>query len=180
MAARSETGDLTGSATGARWRNRAWRYGPVVAWVAFILYASTGAMAASNTSRIIGPLVRWLFPDISEASLLVVHMTVRKCAHFTVYAALALLAARAFLSSTKDFLFRRWMMSAFILVACVALADEFNQSFYDSRTGTIWDSLLDCAGGATALAALSIWRGRGRRAARIRRGKAKVLAADEA
>lgn len=166
-----------GAAAGARWRNRAWRYGPAVMLIGFIFYASTGAMAASNTSRIIGPVVRWLFPDIGEASLVAVHMVVRKCAHFTEYAALALLAARAFLSSSQDFLRRRWLVSAFALVAGVALADEFNQSFYDSRTGTIWDSLLDCAGGATALVVLHLWRGRERRRSskRVRPGKADGL-----
>lgn len=177
MAARSETGDTAEGEAGARWRNRAWRYGPAVMVIGFIFYASTGAMAASNTSRIIGPVVRWLFPDIGEASLLVVHMIVRKCAHFAEYAALALLAARAFLGSSQDFLRRRWLASAFALVACVALADEFNQSFYDSRTGTIWDSLLDCAGGATALAVFRLWRGRKRRhsSKRVRAGKADGL-----
>lgn len=175
MTARRETFGVAAGAGGG-WRGRAWRYGPVLLWVALIFYASTGAMAASNTSRIIGPFVRWLIPDISEASLLVVHMVVRKCAHFAEYAALALLAARAFLTSSQEFLLRRWLASAFVLVACVALLDEYNQSFNESRTGTIWDSLLDCAGGASALAALSVWRGRrARRAARASdRGRQRV------
>ena len=185
MAARSETGRAAGRAAGGAqaglWRGRLWRYGPVVACVALILYASTGALAAPNTSRIIGPLVRWLFPDMSEQSLLVVHMVVRKCAHFAEYAALALLAARAFLTSSKELLLRRWAVAAFMLVACVALADEYNQSLDASRTGTLWDSLLDCAGGATALAALSFWRGRKRRLSeRARPGKADGLIKHEA
>lgn len=148
---------------GGGWGARAWRYGPVVVWIAVILYASTGAMAASNTSRIIGPLLRWLFPDITEGALLAAHMFVRKCAHFGVYALLALLAARAFLGSAREFLRRRWIAASLALVAAVALTDEYNQSFQPTRTGTIWDSLLDCAGGATALAALA-WLRRRRRA----------------
>jgi VanZ family protein len=177
MAARSETGDLVGreGAGGGRALGRLWRYGPVVAWVAFILYASTGAMAASNTSRIIGPLVRWLFPDITDNALLAVHMTVRKGAHFGVYALLALLAARAFLTSSRESLRRRWAACAFALVACVALADEYNQSFQSSRTGTIWDSLLDCAGGAAALASLAWLRAR---RTRRRAGPAAAAVAD--
>lgn len=167
---------MAAGAGGGRALARAWRYGPVVAWVAFILYASTGAMAASNTSRIIGPLVRWMFPEIDEASLVVVHMTVRKCAHFGVYALLALLAARAFLGSSREPLRRRWAAAAFALVACVALADEYNQSFQSSRAGTIWDSLLDCAGGATALFALARLRRRWR--PRLRRARAEIVAAD--
>ena len=88
------------------WRGRLWRYGPLVIWLGFIFFASTGNLSASNTSRIIRPLTLWLFPDITEASLMQVHFVVRKAAHFTEYAILALLAARAFLTSTNETLRR--------------------------------------------------------------------------
>jgi VanZ family protein len=168
MAARSEAGDerataKAGASRGAGWRGRAWRYAPLVAWACFIFYASTGAMSASNTSRVIEPLLRWLVPDISEARLEAAHFAVRKLAHFTEYGLLALLAARAFLGSSKSFLRRRWLVAALALVVAVALADEFNQSFNPERTGTIKDSLLDTFGGLTALAALTLRRARRRR-----------------
>ena len=145
------------------WRRRLWRYGPLVAWTCFVLFASSGSFSASNTSRIIRPLLLWLFPEISEESLAYVHFLVRKAAHFSEYAVLALLAARAFRTSGKEKLRRRWWLAAFALVACVALVDEFHQSFLPSRTGTVYDSLLDMAGGATALACLALWLARGRR-----------------
>lgn len=157
-------GDDEALAASSSWRKRLWRYAPLVGWIAFIFFASTGAMSASNTSRIIAPLFKWLFPGITEAQLLLVHFTVRKTAHFTEYAILALLAARAFIPSTRQFLRRRPFVAALALVAAVALLDEFNQSFNVARTGTIWDSLLDVAGGATALVVLSLWRARRRRA----------------
>lgn len=140
------------------WRNRVWRYGPVVLWVGLIFFASTGNMSASNTSRIIRPLLLWLFPGITDASLLQAHFFVRKAAHFTEYAVLALLAARAFLTSSDERLRRRWHVAAFALVAACALLDEYQQSFLPSRTGTIYDSLIDMSGGATALAAVVSWR----------------------
>ena len=145
------------------WRGRLWRYGPLVAWACFVLFASSSNFSASNTSRIIRPLLLWLFPDISEASLAYVHFLVRKAAHFSEYALLALLAARAFRTSHEERLRRLWWLAAFALVACVALTDEYHQSFLPSRTGTIYDSLLDMAGGATALACASLWLARGRR-----------------
>ena len=151
------------------WRNRAWRYGPVVLWVGLIFFASTGNMSASNTSRIIRPLLLWLFPGITDASLLQAHFFVRKAAHFTEYAVLALLAARALLTSSDERLRRRWPVAAFALVAACALLDEYHQSFLPSRTGTIYDSFIDMSGGAAALALLSVWRAyRGRRAAKNR------------
>lgn len=115
-------------------------------------------MSASNTSRIIGPLFRWLFPAITEAQLLLVHFIVRKTAHFAEYAVLAVLAARAFTSSTHGRLRRSWFVAALALVALVALLDEYHQSFNAARTGTVWDSLIDISGGATALVIFSVWR----------------------
>ena len=140
------------------WRNRLWRYGPLLVWLAFIFYASTGAMSAPNTSRIIGPLLRWLFPDITEAQLMRAHFITRKLAHFTEYAVLALLAARAFIPSTRRWLRRRWLINALLLVTAYALLDEYHQAFEPTRTGTVWDSLIDIVGGATALVGLALWR----------------------
>jgi VanZ family protein len=143
------------------------RYGPVLVWLAVIFFASTGNLSASNTSRIIRPLALWLFPDITEPALLQVHFFVRKAAHFTEYAVLALLAARAFLTSARERLRRNWHAAAFALVAVCALLDEFHQSYNAERTGTIYDSLLDMSGGAAALALLALLRRRRRqRAAR--------------
>jgi VanZ family protein len=166
MTARGEAADGTttaraaGGARGADWRGRAWRYAPLLAWTCFILYASTGAMSASNTSLIVGPLLRWLVPDISEERLAAAHFVVRKIAHFVEYALLALLAARAFRGSSKSFLSRRWLAAALAFVVSVALLDELNQSFNPSRTGTIKDSLLDSVGGIAALAVLGYLRAR--------------------
>jgi VanZ family protein len=129
----------------------------VVAWACFVLLASSGNFSASNTSRIIRPLLLWLFPDISEASLAGAHLLVRKAAHFTEYALLALLAARAFRTSSRAALARRWWPASFALVASIALVDEYHQSFVPTRTGTVYDSLLDMAGGATALTSAALW-----------------------
>jgi VanZ family protein len=165
MAARSETNDPTTRALDDATkkddlRARVWRYAPLVAWTALIFLLSTGAGSSANTSLIIEPLARWLFPGISAPRIDAIHFAVRKCAHFTGYATLALLAARAFLPSSKDFLRQHWLISALIYVVCVALLDEFNQSFNPARTGTIKDSALDTFGGACALIALNAIRSR--------------------
>lgn len=145
-------------------RSRLWRYGPVVLWMGIIFFASTGNLSAPNTSRILRPLLLWLFPGITEATLLQVHFIVRKGAHFTEYAVLALLAARAFLSSSRPSLRRRWWLASLALVASCALLDEYHQSFVATRTGTIYDSLIDIAGGASAVAVVALWHAaRGRR-----------------
>jgi len=56
MAANSEVRLTTNDGHAApSWRRRLWRYGPLGLWLAFIFFASTGALSAANTSRIIEP-----------------------------------------------------------------------------------------------------------------------------
>jgi VanZ family protein len=117
----------------------------------FISFASSGSFSAGNTSRIIGPLVLWLFPNTSPETLLVIHMVTRKVAHFAEYALLGFLAARAFRGSPRPGLQSRWFLASLALVVVYALLDEYHQSFVPSRTGTAYDSLIDMAGGLAAL-----------------------------
>ena len=146
----------------SRWRGRLWRYGPLIVWTCVIFFGSTGSLSASNTSRIIRPLLTWLDPEITEAGLLRAHFLVRKAAHFTEYAVLALLAARAFLGSRRPGLRARWYVAALALAVACALLDEYHQSFVPSRTGSPYDSLIDAAGAAFAVLALALRRMRQR------------------
>jgi VanZ family protein len=121
------------------------RYLPLVVWLVFISYASSDNFSADNTSRIIGPLVLWLFPSTSPETMATIHFITRKLAHFTEYAILGFLAARAFRP------YRRWFLISVALVVVYALIDEYHQSFVPSRTASIFDSLIDMSGGLTAL-----------------------------
>jgi VanZ family protein len=121
------------------------RYLPLVVWLAFISFASSDSFNAGNTSRIIGPLVLWLFPNTSAETLAAVHFVTRKVAHFTEYAILGFLAARAFRQH------QRWFLISAVLIVLYALLDEYHQSFVPSRTASIFDSLIDMAGGISAL-----------------------------
>lgn len=133
------------------WRGRFFRYAPLILWVGLILFLSTGQASMSNTSRIIRPLLEFLFPNSPEEILTVYHGYIRKLAHVTVYAILAFWAARAFLHSRQKILCRFWFLGAFVLVALVASIDETNQSYNASRTGSVYDVLLDISGGAAMI-----------------------------
>lgn len=135
--------------------NRRTRYALLFGWLAFIWIASTDEFSAGNTSRFIRPLLRWFFPKRSEAELDVLHFLVRKAAHFLEYAILALLASRAFAISSQRLIRKRWFELALLLIVFNSLLDELHQSFVPSRTGTIYDSMIDVAGGLTAL--LIVW-----------------------
>jgi VanZ family protein len=133
------------------------RYLPLVVWLLFIFYASSDGFSAGNTSRIIGPLVLWLFPDTSPERLATVHFITRKLAHFTEYAILGFLAARAFRTSTKPAIRGRWFLLSLALIVIYALVDEYHQSFVPARTASVFDSLIDMAGGLTALIVMRRW-----------------------
>jgi len=135
----------------SKWRGRVVRYAPLVLWIGLIMFLSTGQASMSNTSRFVRPFLEFLFPGAPEEILIVYHSYVRKLAHVTIYGILAFWAARAFFSSTKNLLRRFWFAFAGLLVCLVASVDETNQSFLDSRTGSISDVLLDAAGGAAMI-----------------------------
>jgi VanZ family protein len=130
-------------------------YLPLVIWIAFISFASTGEFSADNTSLIIGPLLHWLVPRISPERLATIHFMIRKIAHFTEYAILAFLAARAFRNSF-NIVASRWLLLSILLVVIYALLDEYHQSFVPSRTASLGDSFIDMTGGLTML--LLLWR----------------------
>lgn len=140
-------------------RSRLWRYGPIVIWAAAIFVFSSSLFSGSNTSSVLRPLVLWIFPGISDAGLALVHGLVRKAGHFLEYAILAVLIARAFRGSTREFLRKHWFAVALVFVALYALSDEFHQSFVASRTASLYDCVIDTAGGFVALALIA-WRTR--------------------
>lgn len=103
-----------------------------------------------ETSRFIRPLLEFVFPAADEASLRLYHVYLRKFTHFAEYAVLAVLAVRALSDSSTRF--KNYpKVAAFFLVLVVASIDEFNQSFWTSRSGSIYDVILDGLGGLAAL-----------------------------
>ena len=141
-------------------RRRIWRYGPLILWAALIFIGSTDLLSAENTGGALVRPVLWLFPHLSERTLEIFKLVVRKAGHFTEYAILALLAARGFRTSTREMLRTRWFWVSLLLVVAYSLSDEFHQSFYPSRTASIYDCLIDSLGGLTTLVFLALKSGK--------------------
>ena len=114
---------------------------------------SSPKASSDQTSRIIGPLLHWLFPSISFETEKLVHKAVRKTAHVVEYGVLALFALRALVLSGYDFGGLLTYALALAVVLCIALVDEFNQSFDPTRSSAATDVMLDVAGGGLALLA---------------------------
>jgi VanZ family protein len=125
-------------------------------WMGIIFSASSDRMSFRHSSRIIAPLVRWLFPHLSDETIHGVVFGVRKLAHFSEYALLALLLWRALPQSAQPRPpFWRRAGLALLMVALYAASDEFHQMFVPSREASVVDVLLDTTGGACAL--LFLW-----------------------
>lgn len=126
-------------------------YAPLLIWIGviFVLSGSQGSM--NQTSRIIRPILEFLFPSAPEETLQIYHGIIRKTAHFTEYAILGLLGVRAFRRAAPSFLVGHPFASATGLVILVASVDEINQSFNPARTGSAIDVLIDISGGIAAI-----------------------------
>ncbi len=130
---------------------------PAVIWMAVIFSASGDTKSAQRSSRLIEPFIRWLFPDIPPENIWPIVLFVRKCAHLTEYAVLALLLWRAFRSVSGQTTGWSWRVAgyAWLGVVLYAITDEVHQCFVPTRMGSPWDVLLDSAGGAAGL--LGLW-----------------------
>jgi VanZ family protein len=120
---------------------------PALLWLGVMFFNSTDLMSAEHTSRFITPFLLWLKPTMSPRAIWITLVVVRKCAHVTEYAILALLLWRAFRSGSGVHMKLSLLFGA-VLLACAlfAASDEFHQSFVKSRTPSVRDVVLDVAG----------------------------------
>ena len=129
---------------------------PVVAWMALIFSASSDTKSAQRSSRILEPLIRWLFPDLHPDQVWLLVLFFRKCAHLTVYAVLAILLWRAMRTISTQVTGWSWRVArnAWLMLVAYAITDEVHQAFVPNRQGSPWDVLIDSIGGAAGLLAL--------------------------
>ncbi|MCX6904600.1 MAG: VanZ family protein, partial [Verrucomicrobia bacterium] len=131
-----------------------------------IFVGSSDAASGARSSRILGPLLLWLFPCLSCEHLVLAITFFRKCAHVTEYSVLALLVWRA-LHRPRRGQGRPWLWSqarTTLLVSCLyAASDEFHQRFVPCRQASVADVVIDTLGAALALLAVWLWRRKGTR-----------------
>jgi VanZ family protein len=131
---------------------------PVVVWMVLIFSASGDQMSFARSSRFIGPLVHWLFPDASPEFVRGVIFVIRKGAHVTEYAVLAVMVWWA-LRRSESGATQPWSWSraglALVIAALYATTDELHQAWVPSRQGSALDVLIDTAGAVFGL--LFLW-----------------------
>lgn len=147
--------------------------GPLILWMVVVFCMSTDFASAAHTSRIIEPLLRWLFPHITYSHLELAHEVIRKGGHVTEYSIMALLLLRALrtLRATPATCWS-WALAGWALIgsAAYAASDEYHQTFVPSRGPSVHDVVLDSTAACVALLVAFWWnRRRAARAGETRR-----------
>jgi VanZ family protein len=149
------------------WLRHVGRYWlPPLLWMAVMFGLSTDTFAAEHTGEVLWHVLSGLAPHVTSEQYALLHVLTRKAAHLTEYAILACLLLRAFRAAAAGAWHWRWATLSLLLVAIYAGLDEYHQTYTQSRTGAVSDSLLDIAGGLLALTFLWLhWRVRRRASA---------------
>lgn len=131
---------------------------PVLLWMAVIFTGSSDSHSSEHSSRLIEPVLHWLFPHMSPAHIEDIHLVIRKCAHLTEYAILGLLVWRALHRSNTGLPAWSWpkVGGTLLVVFLYAASDEFHQIFVPTRTAHFTDVLIDTTGAAIALLVLRL------------------------
>lgn len=123
-------------------------------WIALIVVFSGDTLGFGRTAAFIGWVMRKLGFEVTTPTLYLLNTAVRKAVHVITYGVLSLLVFRALRDGERGWRLS-WVMLAIAITIGVASVDEYRQTFYASRTGTIVDLLYDTAG--ALLAQLLIW-----------------------
>jgi VanZ family protein len=142
------------------------RHDVLKAWIAAILWLiviaieSSAWLSSHNTSRILYPLLHFLFA-LDWARFEYWHFYIRKAGHIVGYAILSILLFRAWRATLPAMSNAKWSLQwatlAILGTVLVASLDEWHQSFIPSRTGRWQDVVLDTCAGLGAQILLCFW-----------------------
>jgi VanZ family protein len=119
-------------------------------------YFSTDVFSGENTRGAIETILSWFSIRPSRHAIAHLNFIIRKCAHFVEYAVLAMLIFRAFRADSTAVWRLSWFLGSLGIVVVWSLLDEYHQSFTHTRGASIYDSMLDSAGGLVALLLLTL------------------------
>jgi VanZ family protein len=131
-------------------KNKVQYWFPVVLWISFIFWMSTGMFSAENTYSFFAPLLRFLAPSISPREIVIFHMILRKMAHVTEYFISGLLLFRAFRDGSGKTWKWNYVFYSLLVIVVIAAGDEFHQTFVANRTPSYIDVGIDIFGGFLA------------------------------
>jgi hypothetical protein len=136
-----------------------------ILWLIVIAIESTSYLSAHYTSRILYPVMHFLF-GMGWDRFAIWHFYIRKGGHVFGYGLLSILLFRAWRETLPAASGARWTLRwaniAILGTALVASLDEWHQSFIPTRTGSVHDVVLDTCAGIGAQILVFLWAKLGR------------------
>jgi VanZ family protein len=123
---------------------------------------STSVFSGEHTSRIIIPLLHWLFPFASQNALEFLHSGVRKAAHIAEFGMFSAAVFHAIRGECRGWQLK-WAIIALLIAAGYAGFDEWHQTFVPMRGARIGDVLIDSTGALLAQLAIRAYLQRDKR-----------------
>lgn len=126
-------------------------------WVAVIFFFSlqSGDVSGNMSGSLIEKILAFFAPGVLENSELLemCHLILRKCAHFTEFMILGLLARNTMQYMKVQFKGTCAMM----FCVCIASIDETLQLFVSGRAGRVQDVLIDSTGALVGIVVVFLW-----------------------
>jgi VanZ family protein len=115
---------------------------------------STHYFSDQHTSRVIVPVLHWLFPWASSRALHLMHVGIRKIAHVTEFGVFSLTVFHGVRSGRTGWRFK-WALLTLLIAAAYASLDEIHQIFVPLRHASPRDVAIDVFG--ALLAQVFVW-----------------------
>ena len=124
---------------------------PAICVAALISTFSTHYFSSAETSRILTPILHWIFPAASPHTLSRMHTAIRKLAHVTEFGVFSIAVFHGVRAERQGW---RWQWALITLIMAVSYAglDEWHQSFVPMREPRVRDILIDSTGAFLAQA----------------------------
>ena len=122
----------------------------------FIFSAQRGETSGALSGGLLRLLLGWLDIDGPAELIDLLHLLLRKFAHFSIYAMLGV----GVMGTALTFQGKNWKKFLLALVICAGYAatDEFHQLFVGARCGSPLDVLLDSCGAACGCGVtMAVW-----------------------
>lgn len=128
----------------------------VIVWILLIFILSHQRAAVSDALS--GGVLNWLLPylPIGAENIPVMHVQLRKSAHFIAYFILGVLVVMAV--SRANAWSIQTCIYALLISAVFAMTDEVHQLFVPGRSGEIRDVMIDSIGASIGISCWSLWK----------------------
>lgn len=125
------------------------------AWAVIIFDLSRASYSSSCSAGVISIVLDWLSVSILAQNLGLLNALLRKSAHLTEYAVLAVFLYNALKPVGNPYWSRKAAFWTLLASGSYSITDEFHQLFVAGRHASLFDCLMDTAGAILGLLVLS-------------------------